>query len=151
MTPTDYREILRTAIQKEKGAAAFYRNLAERMTDAALRQLFDELSREELTHEATLQGYLADESVAMQFDEAHDYGIAKTIDQPDPSPDMTPAAALALAVKNEEAAMKGYLALAEASSDARAKATFQALATMERGHKARLEELYTNIAYAEAW
>ena len=38
--------------------------------------------------------------------------------------------------------------LSETAEQAKA---FQELATMEQGHKTRLEELYTNMAFPEVW
>lgn len=136
---------------KEQGAADFYRQVANKVKDAGLKQIFGELADEEQKHEALLLGFLQDETLVIQFDEAKDYGVAQLLDNPDPSPEMKPADALALAVKNEEAAMNAYLQLAAASTDAKAKKLFGELAKMESGHKARLETMYGNIAFPEAW
>jgi rubrerythrin len=47
--------------------------------------------------------------------------------------------------------MQMYTQLAGLSDDPGQKELFQSLASMERGHKARLEDLYTNMAFPEAW
>ncbi len=47
--------------------------------------------------------------------------------------------------------MQMYTHLANASDDAEVKKLFTELATMERGHKTRLEDIYVNTAFAEAW
>ena len=47
--------------------------------------------------------------------------------------------------------MQMYEKLADASADSEQKKIFTELAKMERGHKARLEDLYTNSAFVEAW
>lgn len=121
MTPTDYKGILDMAIGKEQGAADFYRQVANKVKDAGLKQIFGELADEEQKHEALLLGFRQDETLVIQFDEVKDYGVAQLLDKPDPTPEMKPADALALAVKNEEAAMNAYLQLAAASTDAKAK------------------------------
>jgi rubrerythrin len=47
--------------------------------------------------------------------------------------------------------MSMYTQLAHASTDASQKKLFTDLAAMERGHKARLEDIYTNMAFPEVW
>ena len=47
--------------------------------------------------------------------------------------------------------MSMYTQLANASTDASQKKLFADLASMERGHKARLEDIYTNMAFPEVW
>ena len=44
-----------------------------------------------------------------------------------------------------------YTQLATLSTDAEQELLFSQLANMERGHKARLEDIYTNMAFVEAW
>jgi rubrerythrin len=44
-----------------------------------------------------------------------------------------------------------YTQLATLSIDAEQELLFAQLATMERGHKARLEDLYTEMAFPEVW
>jgi len=65
--------------------------------------------------------------------------------------DLKPLEGLQVAIKREEEAMQMYEQFAAASTDADQKKTFEELAKMERGHKARLEDIYTNSAFSEAW
>ncbi|HWQ66444.1 MAG TPA: hypothetical protein VN372_06200 [Methanospirillum sp.] len=44
-----------------------------------------------------------------------------------------------------------YEKFAAASIDADQRGVFEELAKMELGHKARLEDIYSNTAFAEAW
>ncbi|HPD51657.1 MAG TPA: ferritin family protein, partial [Methanoculleus sp.] len=67
------------------------------------------------------------------------------------SVDMKPLDGLLLAIKKELQAAQMYSRLARASADAEQKMVFEQLANMEKGHKARLEDIYTNMAYPEAW
>jgi len=64
---------------------------------------------------------------------------------------MKPSDAIALAVKNEQEAMDMYTEMANCSTDAEQKKMFQSLAAMERGHKVKLEDTFTNMAFPEAW
>jgi rubrerythrin len=47
--------------------------------------------------------------------------------------------------------MQMYTQLANASTDTAQKNIFLELASMERGHKSNLEDIYTNMAFPEIW
>jgi rubrerythrin len=64
---------------------------------------------------------------------------------------MKPIEGLVIAIKKELEAMQMYTQLANISSDEAQKNVFVELASMERGHKNRLEDIYTNMAFPEAW
>jgi rubrerythrin len=87
----------------------------------------------------------------LHFDETRDYKISKTIERPTVTIDMKPLDGLKLAIKKEEDAMELYKGLSAASKDADMKKIFDSLAKMETSHKARLEDIYTNQAFPEAW
>jgi rubrerythrin len=48
-------------------------------------------------------------------------------------------------------AMQMYTQLANVAGDSDEKKTFLELAMMEKGHKARLEDIYTSMAFPEVW
>ncbi len=64
---------------------------------------------------------------------------------------MKPLDGLKLAIKKEEDAMEMYKGLSAVSKDADMKKMFDSLAKMETSHKVRLEDIYTNQAFPEAW
>jgi rubrerythrin len=64
---------------------------------------------------------------------------------------MKPLDGLTLAIKKELEAMQMYTQLAEAQADAAQKKLFMDLAAMEQGHKSRLEDIYTGMAFPESW
>jgi len=98
-----------------------------------------------------LEGFLADESRIMKFQAGQNYKVSETVERPKLSMDMKPVDAIALAMKKEEDAMNLYLGCSQASDDAEQKNIFDNLAAMEQSHKAKLEDLYTNMAFPEAW
>jgi len=61
------------------------------------------------------------------------------------------ADAIGLAIKNEEEAMDMYKNLADICIDEEQRKLFLGLMEMEKMHKAKLEEIYVNVAYAEVW
>lgn len=151
MQSENYKKILAFAVENEVEAYEFYKGVAEKTQDANLKQIFEELASEEKGHEQLLQGFLATGANPLIFVETADYKVAETIDKPKLSLEMKPVDAIALAMKNEAEAMEMYQKLAENSTDADQKEMFLNLAKMEQGHKTRLEDLYTNMAFPEVW
>jgi rubrerythrin len=147
----DYQKILSNAIDREVEAYTFYRSVSERVKDPSLKKMFTELAGEETKHREHLQGLLTKGPQAIHFAEAQDYKVGNSIATPQLSPDMKPIDGLVVAIKKELEAMQMYTQLANASTDAEQKAMFQELAKMEKGHKARLEDIYTNMAFPEVW
>lgn len=151
MTKEQYKKILEMAIGNEVEAYEFYQKASEKAKDASIKKVFSQLAEEEKGHEKLLAGFLSGDVKAMKFDEAADYKVSETVNKPKLSIEMKPKDALALAMKNEEEAMNMYAAFAQASTDQAQKQMFQQLSIMEKGHKAQLEEYYSNAAFAEVW
>jgi len=151
MKQEDFKKIILSAIDKEVESYTFYTATAERVSDKALKSIFKELAEQETMHRKTLQEYLIGGKKELKFDEAKDYHISDTIESPVLTTEMKPLDGLKLAIKKEEEAKQMYEKLASASVDADQKEIFNELAKMETGHKARLEDIYTNTAFAEAW
>ena len=148
----NYKEILKMAVGNEVEAYEFYRDAAAKMKDPAMKKTFMELADEESGHKVLLEGYLSNEMKDMKFSEEKDYKVAETVEAPQTlSTDMAFKDAIALAMKKEQEAMEMYQQFADASEEAKQKETFLELAKMEKGHKVRLEGIYTDIAFIEAW
>jgi rubrerythrin len=47
--------------------------------------------------------------------------------------------------------MQMYTQLANTSTDTTQENTFTELASIERGYKSRLEDIYTNMTFPEVW
>jgi len=150
MKTDEYKKIIKFAIANEIEAYEFYKGVSDKVKDAGLKKIFAELADEEAKHRKFLEG-LASGKTKIFFDESKDYKISQTIEKPRLSLSMKPADAIALAVKEEEEAMDMYTEIAGCSTDAEQKKMFQSLATMERGHKVKLEETFTNMAFPEVW
>ena len=147
-----YREILDTAIEGEIEAHRFYQEVADKVDNSYLKDMFREFAREEQKHRRILEGFREKPTMAIHFAGAADYHVSETVEAtPALSMEMKPADAIALAMKKEEAAMKHYTRLAEACDDDDQKAVFHELAAMERGHKARMESAFVDIGYPEVW
>ncbi|MCX6685013.1 MAG: ferritin family protein [Methanoregula sp.] len=151
MKADDAKKIISTAIDREVEAYTFYRTVSEKVKDPALKKLFTELAGEEKQHREFLQGMLTKEVTKMRFDAKQDYKVVNAMPSPPLTADLKPLDGLVLAIKKELEAMQMYTQLANLSTDTEQKFLFSQLANMESGHKARLEDIYTNMAFPEVW
>jgi len=141
MKTDEYKKIIKFAVANEIEAYDFYKGVSEKVKDASLKKIFAELAEEEAGHRKLLEG-LASGKGQMHFDESKDYKVAESINKPKLSMSMKP---------NEQEAMEMYKEMASCSTDAGQKKMFQSLANMEQGHKVKLEDTFTNMAFPEAW
>jgi len=147
----EYRSIISNAIDREVEAYTFYRTVREKVTDENLKNLFNELAGEESNHRKTLEGLKMKEPGKLGFNTQRNYKVAETLETPPLSADLKPLDGLVIAIRKELDAMQMYTQLASLSVDPEQMALFESLAAMERGHKARLEDIYTNMAFPENW
>ncbi|MCK9581373.1 MAG: ferritin family protein [Methanoregula sp.] len=151
MEADNLKKIISTAIDREVEAYTFYRSIADKVKDKNLKALFDELAGEEKKHREFLEGFLTKETSRLKFAAGHDYKVGDALPSPKLTADLKPLDGLVLAIKKELDAMQMYTQLAKASADTETQLLFTQLANMERGHKARLEDLYTEMAFPETW
>lgn len=151
MKTDDAKKIIATAIDREVEAYTFYRTIADKVKDKNLKELFDELAGEEKKHREFLQGFLTKDASKMKFAAGHDYKVGDALPTPPLTADLKPLDGMVLAIRKELEAMQMYTQLAKASADTETQLLFSQLANMERSHKARLEDIYTNMAFPEVW
>ena len=152
MDKQDFDRVISTAIGREIEANEFYADASAKTKDPVLKQTFSKLAGEEMGHMELLEKFWADPGMPFKIDAPKaDLKVAEATELPRLSTSMKPADALALAMKKEQQAMEFYRGLSIASSDAGLKTTFDNLANMELGHKNRLETLFVDIGYPEAF
>jgi len=151
MKADDVKKIISTAIDREVEAYTFYRSVSDKVTDKALKSLFAELAEEETKHREFLQGFLSKDASKMKFVAGHDYKVGDALPSPKLTTNLKPLDGLVLAIKKELEAMQMYTQFANAAADTETQLLFSQLANMERSHKARLEDIYTNMAFPEVW
>ncbi len=151
MDQSEYEKIIQSAISNEIEAQEFYAAAAQKVEDPYLKSMFGEFAIEEKKHEELLKRVLSSDTMTTFFNETVDYKVSETVEEPALTLDLKPADAIALAMKKEEAAMKGYTELANNCPDSDQKRVFEELAAMERGHKLKLEKAFVDIGYPEAW
>ncbi len=151
MTQDEFKKIISQAIDNEVEAYTFYRTVSDKAKDKKLKDLFDELAEDEAKHKLTLEGFLTKAPEKLHFSTSQDYKVADALPTPPLTADLKPLDGLVIAIKKELEAMQMYTQLANTSADTAQKNIFTELASMERGHKSRLEDIYTNMAFPEAW
>ena len=151
MTYAEYKKIISRAIDGEIEAFTFYRAVSDRVKDKNLKDLFSDLAGDEEKHKFTLEGFLKQAPEKLHFSTSRDYKVVDALPTPPLSADLKPLDGLVIAIKRELEAMQMYTQLANTSTDEGQKIIFTELASMERGHKSRLEDIYTNMAFPEVW
>jgi rubrerythrin len=151
MTYDDYKKIISRAIDGEIEAYTFYRAVSDKVKDKNLKDLFSELAGDEEKHKLTLEGFLKQAPEKLHFSTSHDYKVVDALPTPPLTVNLKPLDGLVIAIKGELEAMQMYTQLANTSTDEGQKTIFTELASMERGHKSRLEDIYTNMALPEVW
>ena len=147
-----YKQAISDAINSEIEAKNFYEKVAERIKDNQFKELFQKLAKEEAKHEKILTNVLSQGKMDISyFNFTKDYKVSETIEMPDVNENMDLKAAIGIAMKNEELAMKKYMALAENCEDKELKTVFLDLAAMERSHKFKMETTFVDVAYPEVW
>ena len=151
MNQDEFKKIISLAIEREVEAYTFYRAVSDKVKEKNIKSIFNDLAEDEKKHKLTLEGFLKKAPEKLQFSESKDYKIVDALPTPSLTADLKPVEGLVIAIKNELEAMQMYTQLANASTDQAQKNIFLELASMERGHKSRLEDIYTNMAFPEVW
>ena len=151
MNQDEFKKIISHAIVQEVEAFTFYSTVSNKAKDVNLKRLFKDLAEDEAKHKLTLEGYLTKDPGKIRFSVSQDYKVVDALPTPPLTPDLKPVDGLVIAIKKELEAMQMYTQLANASADVTQKNIFLELASMERGHKSKLEDIYTTMAFPESW
>jgi rubrerythrin len=151
MNLDEYKMIISNAINAEVEAFTFYHSVSDKAKDVNIKKIFKELADEETKHKIILEGFLKRNPNKMHFSDSKDYRIVDTLPTPVLTSDIKPVDGIVIAIKKELEAMQMYTQLANASMDEEQRNIFLELASMERGHKSKLEDIYTNMAFPEVW
>jgi len=151
MDQLQFEKLIAIAIKREVESYEFYRDVAARVQDAAVKKIFEDLAAQEMGHRDLLERYRFDTTLAIKFQAPKDLKIAETVDAPKLSVDMKPVDAIALAMKKEQQALEFYRQLAALCDDPEVKENYLSLANMEMEHKKRLENVFVDIGYPESF
>ncbi len=151
MKAEDAKKIISKAIDREVESYSFYKAVGDKVKDPALKSIFKELAGEEKKHREFLEAFLSRDTKSLRFDAKADYKVVDALKTPKLTVDLKPLEGMIIAIKKELEAMQMYTQLAAAAKDTETQFLFGQLANMEKTHKARLEDLYTEMAFPEVW
>jgi Uncharacterized conserved protein len=152
MDPREIEQLFAVAAKREIEARDFYEAIAKKMTDTAVRDIFAELARDETGHFEMIEKFKHDPTMVMKISApSGDWKVAESETLPQLNVKMKPKDAIALAMKKEQQAAEFYRGLAGRASDAGLKSMMENLANMELSHKRRLETIFVDIGYPEAF
>jgi rubrerythrin len=142
-----FEEIIRFAIEKEKEAAAFYKEASLQEAYSGVKEMFEEFAQEEVKHRTLLEEFLKGERAISDYRfewipdmKRSDYIVGVKYEKGMSYPEI-----LRLAMKREEGSLALYNHLAEKTEDRDLAKTFQILRQEESKHKLALETLYDDF------
>lgn len=145
-------EILNFAIDREQESADFYNELAGKVSQPAMKNVFTGFAKEELGHKAKLESVKSGKKLVSSEKKVLDLKIGDylvEVDTTDDSEKYDYQKALIVAMKKEKAAFRLYSDLAANTDDAAVKDLFLGLAQEEAKHKLRFEVEYDDVVLAE--
>ncbi|MEI6148922.1 MAG: ferritin family protein [bacterium] len=142
--------ILARAIVNEESSSAFYRQAADRVHDPVTRDALEGLMRDEIGHKQLIEEF---RSGARPLPEGSTSGgsLVERFGSPDFTADMSPPDAFLLAAKKEKLAVEFYENWARLYPAGPERDLLLNLAEIERRHKLKVEAMFTNAAFPEAW
>lgn len=143
-------DILEFAIKEEQKASDLYTSLAARSRNRMIQEVFIQFSKEELGHKKKLEAIKRKDYVVVSREKVMDMKIGDYLVEVNKSrEDLTYQESLIIAMKEEKAAFRLYMDLANRTDDARLKKTFLMLAQEEAKHKLRFEIEYDDYILKE--
>lgn len=137
-----FEVILSFAIEKEKKAAEFYKELGRIAKRPGSKKMFEEFTKEETKHAELLEGVTEDSIPDAPMQKTTDLKISDYLIDLSFKPDIGYQDALIIAMKREEKAVNLYKDLAEKMTEDKIRKLLQFLAEEEAKHKLRLETEY---------
>ncbi len=142
--------VIKNAIDQEELSRAFYLRLAEVVSHADTKETLRYLAREELEHKQFLEGCITPQGCKLtgRPQEVH---LAEHLEAPGFHDALSPKEALVVAMKREEGSQRFYKALAALQPPGEIRDLLEKMAQVEMSHKEKMEYLYDNTAFPEAW
>lgn len=135
-------KIISFAVEREETAYKLYKQAAELSTSIASKKMFEEMAAEEEGHKAVFSKIDLEKAEGHHGVKIPDMKISQYLVEVKFRKDMTYQEILTFAMKAEESAYQLYDAAADAITDPKLKNVLKVFADVERGHKAKLEQLY---------
>jgi len=147
---TEMEAVIKNAIAQEELSHEFYLRLAALVSHADTKETLRYLAREELEHKQFLEGCITPQGCKLtgRPKEVH---LAEMLEAPSFHDALSPKEALVVAMKREEGSQRFYKALAALQPPGEIRDFLEKMAQVELSHKEKMEYLYDNTAFPEAW
>jgi len=142
MTSSNFEEIIRFAIDKERDSVNFYQDLAKKVEDPVLKDQILKMADEERKHEKLLMNLSPKQLAMVQQPAQDDIKLSNYMDDINARPDMTYRELLIIAMKREQMAYDFYAELELRASDDATRKVFTLLKGEELRHKRQIEKEY---------
>jgi rubrerythrin len=142
--------ILERAIANEEAAAAFYRRAAQRVANADTRQALESMMRDEEEHKRIIEEF-RDGARALPQGTTQTATLVEAFGTPQFGTGISAPDAFLVAANKERLAMEFYANWAGLYPEGEERQLLLHLSEVERGHKARVEAMFTNAAFPESW
>jgi rubrerythrin len=139
-------QVLKMAIERETQAVQFYVNLATRVEDPAMKDLYHQLAEEEFKHKSRLEMEMLKEGlVVKKLGRMEDVGDAEYTAELSLPPDAEYRDLVQMGVKKERKAFRLYSRLAGIVPDRATRAVLFELAEEEARHMVQFEAEYDRL------
>ena len=145
-----FAQLVELALAKEREAAANYTELAEKVARESSKKLFRHLAEQEREHEEKLKEITPENLASVKVEKIVDLHIARKLDEPELTENLTYLQSLTVAIKSEERALEFYRSLAEAATG-EVKTLLLFLTQEEAKHKFQLETEYYEVKNEYDW
>lgn len=142
MTIQEFNEILDFAVEREKEAVQFYRDLQNQSHFADQKAFLQELESMEMGHIIVIENMRNKQISEMQIKHVPNLHISEYLVSDVEQLDLTYQNILIKAMKREEIAFKLYTEMSKKFPDSELSVLFAKLASEEAGHKLKFEKLY---------
>jgi len=143
-----FAEVIEFAVRREEEAHQFYKDLAQKIDDPFLQQLFSEFSEEEAGHKQTLldlDAHGIERIFSNIIDDVKNLNITSQVNDIVPDAHLNLKQALILAMQREDKSRQLYSLLGELSEDDAISLLFVGLAKEEARHRHRIEKAYQTL------
>jgi rubrerythrin len=142
MTIQEFNEILDFAVEREKEAVQFYRDLQAQAHFAGQKDFLKELESMEMGHIVIIENMRTKHVTEMVIKHVPNLHISEYLVSDVENLDLTYQNILIKAMKREEMSLKLYTEMSKKFPDTELEKLFSKLASEEAGHKLRFEKLY---------
>lgn len=142
MTIQEFNEILDFAVDREKEAVQFYRDLQQEAKFEGQKEFLKELENMEMGHIVIIENLRKKMPSEMQIIKVPNLTISEYLVSDIEHLDLTYQNILIIAMKREEMAVKLYTDMSIKFPDSELSTLFSKLASEEAGHKFKFERLY---------